>query len=168
MIIGEGNKMGNNIVNNYCSTMTSIIADTIKNYERNVAEIKRIEEELNDLNHEIELSSPKDLYKGYLMYKAIRELRIERRRCKEENELLADMYDYFNGQQGQAFKSKMQSIQGTSVKLQATQEARTYQPRQRNDLTITDKHSTATKPFQEMLDDFNKNKAYMKNGKLRR
>ena len=160
--------MGNNIVNNYCSTMSQIIADTIKNYERNVAEIKRIEEELNDLNHEIELSSPKDLYKGYLMYKAIRELRIERRRCKEENELLADMYDYFNGQQGQAFKSKIQQIQGNSMKIKDAQERRTYRPKQRDDLTCTDVRSEAHKPFEQMLKEFNESKAYIQNGKLRK
>lgn len=108
------------------------------------------------------------MYKGYLVYKAIRETRIRRRTAKEENELLKDIYDYFQSPQGQAFKSKIQSIQGNSARLRATQEQRTYQPRQRNDLTISNKHSTANKPFEEMLDDFNKNKAYMKGGKLRK
>ena len=157
-----------NIVNNYCSTVVTIYQDVIKNYERNLEVIKEAEDELNDLYHEAELSSPKDMYHGYLIYKAIRETRIRRRTAKEENELLKDMYEYLKSPAGQSFKSKMQSIQGASVKLRAAQEARTYQPRQRDDLTITDKHSSATKPFQEMLDDFNKNKAYMKNGKLRR
>ena len=78
------------------------------------------------------------------------------------------MYDYFTCQNGQAFKSKIQSIQGNSVKVRNAQEQRTYQPRQRSDLTITDKHSEANKPFEELLADFNKNKAYMSGGKLRR
>ena len=157
-----------NIVNNYSSTMVTIFQDVTKNYERNVEEIRRIEEELNDLNHEAELSEPKDMYKGYLLYKAIRELRIERRRCKEENELMKDMYEYFKSQQGQAFKSKIQQIQGSAAKLREVQERRTYVPRQRDDLTITDQHSTAHKPFEEMLREFKEPKVSTKNGKLRK
>ena len=155
-----------NIVNNYCSTVVTIFQDVKKNYENNLEIIKQTEEELNDLYHEAELSEPKDMYKGYLIYKSIRETRIRRRQAKEENELLKDMYEYLNSQSGQAFKTKMQSIQGSSAKLRAVQESRTYQPRQRNDLTITDKTSTAHKPFEQMLAEFNKEKAYMRGGKL--
>lgn len=157
-----------NIVNNYSSTIVTIFKDVVKNYETNLNIIKQTEEELNDLAHEAELSEPKDMYKGYLIYKAIRETRIRRRTAKEENELLKDMYDYFQSQQGQAFKSKIQSIQGNSAKLRATQETRTYKPRQRNDLTITNQHSDANKVFEDMIRDFNKNKATMRGGKLRK
>lgn len=160
--------MSNNIVNNYASTIVTIFKDVVKKYEDNLEVIKQAEEELNDLQHEIELSNPKDMYRGYLMYREIREIRIRRRTAKEENELLKDMYDYFVSQNGQTFKGKIQSIQGNSVKVRSLQEQRTYQPRQRNDLTITNKHSIATKPFEEMLNDFNKNKAYMSGGKMRR
>ena len=157
-----------NIVNNYSSSIVTIYQNVINTYERNLEIIKQTEEELNDLYHEAELSSPKDMYKGYLVYKAIRDTRIRRRTAKEENELLSDMYDYLKSPAGQSFKTKIQSIQGSAVKLRAVQESRTYQPRQRNDLTITDKHSTATKPFEQMLAEFNKNKPYMQGGKLRK
>ena len=157
-----------NIVNNYCSTVITIFQDVKKNYENNLEIIKQTEEELNDLYHEAELSEPKDMYKGYLIYRAIRDTRIRRRTAKEENELLKDMYEYLNSQSGQAFKTKIQSIQGSSAKLRATQESRTYQPRQRNDLTITDKHSNANKPFEQMLAEFNKTKVSMQGGKLRK
>lgn len=157
-----------NIVNNYSTTIVTIYQEVIRNFERNLEIIKQTEEELNDLYHEAELSSPKDMYKGYLVYKAIRDTRIRRRTAKEENELLSDMYDYLKSPAGQSFKSKIQSIQGSAVKLRAAQESRTYQPRQRNDLTITDKHATATKPFEQMLAEFNKNKPYMQGGKLRK
>lgn len=160
--------MANNIVNNYSTTIVTIYQDVKKNYERNLEIIKQTEDELNDLYHEAELSEPKDMYKGYLVYKAIRDTRIRRRTAKEENELLQDMYDYLMSPAGQSFKSKIQSVQGASVKLRATQEARTYQPRQRNDLTITDKHSTATKPFEQMLKEFSQTKVTMQSGKLRK
>ena len=124
-----------NIVNNYSSTMVTIFKDVVKQYEANIEIIKQAEDELNDLYHEAELSEPKDMYSGYLVYKAIKETRIRRRTAKEENELLKDMYEFFQSSQGQSFKSKIQSIQGNSVKLRAVQESRTYTPRQRNDLT---------------------------------
>lgn len=158
----------NNIVNNYCSTIVTMYQDVKRKFESNLEIIKQAEDELNDLYHEAELSDPKDMYKGYLVYKAIREARIRRRTAKEENELLRDMYEYFNSQAGQTFKGKIQSIQGASVKLRTIQESRTYQPRQRNDLTITDKHSTANKPFEQMLADFKKDKVTMQNGKFRK
>ena len=160
--------MDNNIVNNYSTTIVTIYQTVKKNFENNLEIIKQTEEELNDLYHEAELAEPKDMYKGYLIYKAIREARIRRRTAKEENELLKDMYDYLQSQSGQAFKTKIQSIQGNSVKLRATQASRTYQPRQRNDLTITDKHSSVHKPFEQMLAEFNKTKVSMQGGKLRK
>ena len=158
----------NNIVNNYCSTVVTIFQDVKKNYENNLEIIKNTEDELNDLYHECELADPKDMYNGWKMYRAIREVRIRRRNAKQENEILKDMYEYLNSQAGQTFKSKMQSIQGSSAKIQTAQESRTYQPRQRNDLTITDKHSTSTKPFEQMLKEFNQTKVSMQGGKLRK
>lgn len=157
-----------NIVNTYCSTMVTITTDIIKNYERNTENIKRIEDELNDIMHEVELSKPKDLYHGWIMYKTIRDLRIERRRCKEENELMKDMYEYFKSQQGQAFKTKIQQIQGSAAKLREVQEHRTYKPRQRDDLTCTGETSTAHKPFEEMLREFKQTKVTTQGGKLRK
>lgn len=157
-----------NIINNYSTTIVSIFQDVINNYERNLEIIKQAEEELMDLEHEIELSAPKDMYKGYLVYKEVRDVRIKRRKAKEENELLKDMYDYLKSQQGQSFKNKIQSIQGASVKLRDAQEHRTYIPRQRSDLTITNHTSVAHKPFEEMLSDFNKIKISSQNGKLRK
>lgn len=157
-----------NIINNYSTTIVSIFQDVINNYERNLEIIKQAEEELMDLEHEIELSAPKDMYKGYLAYKEVRDARIKRRKAKEENELLKDMYDYLKSQQGQSFKNKIQSIQGASVKLRDAQEHRTYIPRQRSDLTITNHTSVAHKPFEEMLSDFNKIKVSTQNGKLRK
>lgn len=157
-----------NIINNYSTTIVSIFQDVINNYERNLEIIKQAEEELMDLEHEIELSAPKDMYKGYLAYKEVRDVRIKRRKAKEENELLKDMYDYLKSQQGQSFKNKIQSIQGASVKLRDAQEHRTYIPRQRSDLTITNHTSVAHKPFDEMLSDFNKIKVSTQNGKSRK
>lgn len=157
-----------NIVNNYASTISTIYAEVIKNYENNLNSIKQIEGELQDLMHEIELSEPKNAAQGYKLYREIRELRIKRRTAKEEVELLRDLHEYLTSPQGQAFKSKIQSIQGNSVKLRAIQESRTYTPRRREDLTIVDKHSAKSKSFEDMLKDFKKTKVTMQGGKLRK
>lgn len=157
-----------NIVNNYSSTMITIMQSVVKDYERNLEIIKQAEEELTDLNHEAELSEPKDMYKGYLLYKSIREVRIRRRAAKEENELLKEMYEFFKSQTGQSFKTKIQQIQGGAAKLREIQEHRVYTPRQRSDLTCTEQTSTAHKPFEDMLAEFNKTKVTTKNGKLRK
>lgn len=157
-----------NIVNQYGSTIITIFTDVVKKYESNLEVIEQTDGELQDLYHEIELSNPKDMYHGYLMYKAIRDLRMRRRQAKNENEILRDMYDYVKSPNGQSVKGKMQSIQGNSVKVYDAQQRRTYTPRQRTDLSITDKTCEVNKPFEDLLKDFNANKATMKGGKMRK
>ena len=158
----------NNIVNNYCSTFIQIANDVVKKYESNVEVIKQTEEELTDVYHEIELGKPQDMYGGYKLYKQVKELRMRRRQAKDENDLLKDMYEYIKSQSGQSFKSKIQSIQGNSVKVYEAQSRRTYTPRQRNDLTITNKTCETIKPFEELMREFKKDKVTMQDGKLRK
>lgn len=157
-----------NIINNYSSTIISIFQNVIKTYESNIEIIKQTEGELTDIEHEIELSSPKNARDGYKLYKELREIRIRRRVAKDENQILKDTYEYFKSQQGQAFKNKIQQLQGGAAKLREVQEHRTYTPRQRNDLTCTEQTSTAHKPFEEMLKEFNKTKVSSQKGKLRK
>lgn len=160
--------MSNNIVNEYSTTIITIFQNVIKNYENNLDVIKQTEEELTDIEHEIELSAAKDMYKGYLLYKEIRELRLKRRCAKDENQLLKDMYDFLNTQQGQSFKNKIQQIQGAAAKIVKKQESRTYTPRRRSDLTVTDKTCEVVKPFEELMNEFKKVKVEVKKGKLRK
>jgi hypothetical protein len=68
------------------------------------------------------------------MYKTLRDARIRRRKAKEENELLREMYEFFQTQQAQTFKNQISKIQGNSKKLYETQKARTYVPRQLSNL----------------------------------
>ena len=155
-------------MNNYSTTIVTIFQSVIETYERDLEIIKETQDELVDLEHEIELSAPKNMYQGYLLYKAIRDARIRRRTAKQEAELLKDMYEFFTSQNGQSFKNKIQNIQGNSKKLQTIQEARTYTPRQRNDLTIENKHSEESQNFEEMLAEFKKVKPHFKGGKMRK
>lgn len=157
-----------NIVENYSTTIVTVYQNVIRAYERDIERIDEIQGELQDIEHEIELSPSKNMYEGYLLYKQIKDLRMERRRCKEEVEILKDMYEFFTSQVGKEFKNKIQRIQGDAAKLREVQERRVYTPRQRNDLTCTGKTSTAHKPFEELLKDFNQTKVTMQNGKLRK
>lgn len=158
----------NNIVNNYCSTLIQIATDVVKRYEDNEATIKQTEEELNDVYHEIELGKDQDLYGGYKLYRQVKDLRIKRRQAKDENALLKDMYEYIKSQPGQSFKSKIQSIQGSSAKVYEAQSRRTYNPRQRNDLTITNKTCEVNRQFEDLMREFKKEKVTMQGGKLRK
>lgn len=158
----------NNIINNYSSTFIQIFNDVVRKYESNIDIIKCTEEELNDVYHEIELGKKQDMYHGYLLYMQIKDLRMRRRQAKDENDLLKDMYDYIKSQSGQSFKSKIQSIQGNSVKVYEAQSHRTYTPRQRNDLTITDKTCVVNKPFEDLMKEFKQTKVSMQGGKLRK
>lgn len=163
------NKMAsNNIVNNYCSTLIQIATDVVKRYESNEDIIKQTEEELNDVYHEIELGKDQDLYGGYKLYRQVKDLRNKRRQAKDENSLLKDMYEYIKSQQGQSFKSKIQSIQGNSAKVYEAQSRRTYNPRQRNDLTITNKTCEVNRPFEDLMREFKQTKVTMQGGKLRK
>lgn len=157
-----------NTVVDYSNTIIDIFKDVAKRYESNIEIIKQTEDEINDINHEIELSSPKDMYHGYLMYKTLRDLRVRRRQAKDENEILSEMYFYITSQNGVEVKTKMQKIQGHAVETERKLNNRSYCPRQRSDLTITDVSPVSNKPFEQLMKEFKETKVTTKNGKLRK
>lgn len=157
-----------NIVVDYSTNIIDIFKDVVKRYQTNLEIIKQTEDELNDINHEIELSSPKDMYHGYLMYKTLRELRIRRRQAKDENDILYEMYCYITSQNGIEVKTKMQKLQGHAVETERKLNNRSYCPRQRSDLTITDVSPVSNKPFEQLMKEFKETKVTTKNGKLRK
>lgn len=68
--------------------------DVKSRYEGNLREIAEREAELQDLDHYAELHGDLDIRRGFALYKKIRDVRRERRKCKSENELLAPMYNW--------------------------------------------------------------------------
>ena len=157
-----------NIVGDYSTTIINIFKDVATRYENNLEIIKQTEDEINDINHEIELSSPKDMYHGYLLYKTLRDLRVRRRQAKDENEILSEMYFYITSQNGIEVKTKMQKLQGHAVETERKLNNRSYCPRQRSDLTITDISPVSNKPFEQLMKEFKETKVTTKNGKLRK
>ena len=157
-----------NIVVDYSTNIIDIFKDVVKRYQTNLEIIKQTEDGLNDINDEIELSSPKDMYHGYLMYKTLRELRVRRRQAKDENDILHEMYCYITSQNGIEVKTKMQKLQGHAVDTERKLNNRSYCPRQRSDLTITDVSPVCNKPFEQLMKEFKETKVTTKNGKLRK
>lgn len=157
-----------NIVVEYSTNIIDIFNDVVKRYQTNLEIIKQTEDEINDINHEIELSSPKDMYHGYLLYKTLRDLRVKRRKAKDENDILYEMYCYITSQNGIEVKTKMQKIQGHAVETERKLNNRSYCPRQRSDLTITDVSPVSNKPFEQLMREFKETKVTTKNGKLRK
>jgi hypothetical protein len=160
--------MANNIVNNYCSSIIQMYQSVVVNYELNQNIIRQAEEETQDLLHELELGNPKNAREGYLIYKQLREVRQRRRLAKDENNLLQNMYDYFKTQQGQSFKKEIQKIQGNAAREYEQQEKRQYIPKQRSDLTITDRTCQVNRPFEELMKEFKQTKISVQNGKMRK
>lgn len=157
-----------NTVVDYSNTIIDIFKDVATRYENNLEIIKQTEDEINDINHEIELSSPKDMYHGYLLYKTLRELRVRRRQAKDENEILSEMYFYITSQNGLEVKTKMQKLQGHAVETERKLNNRSYCPRQRSDLTITDVPPVCNKPFEQLMKEFKETRVTTKNGKFRK
>ena len=157
-----------NTVVDYSNTIIDIFKDVVTRYENNLDIIKQTEDEINDINHEIELSSPKDMYHGYLLYKTLRDLRVRRRQAKDENDILYEMYCYITSQNGIEVKTKMQKLQGHAVETERKLNNRSYCPRQRSDLTITDVSPVCNKPFEQLMKEFKETKVTTKNGKLRK
>ena len=61
-----------------------ILSDAAKRYKELEIELKRADEELMDILHEIELTKPVDLYKGWIFYRRIKNNRKKRRDIKDE------------------------------------------------------------------------------------
>ena len=155
-----------NIVGQYATTIAGIFAAVQSNYNLNCSILVQANEEINDLLHEIELSALKSAREGYFIYEELREARIRRRKAKEENELLQELYEFLQNQSG--FKNQLSKIHANSVKLFDLLSRRTYKPRQRTDLTIAENSDKPYKPFEEMLSAFKETEIRSHGGKLRK
>ena len=99
------------------------IQNMVSRYEGNKARIVEIENELQDIFHYLEYSSYKTVPNGYRLYRKIAELRKERRACKNENDLLQPIYEYFHATE---VLNRLSTVQGECGKLKYTIDARGY------------------------------------------
>ena len=101
----------------------SDVKDMIARFEGNKARVIAIEEELQDIYHYIEISTYKSVPIGYKLYRKLAELRRERRSCKNENDLLQPIYEYFHATE---VLNKLSHVQGECAKVKTTIDNRTY------------------------------------------
>lgn len=95
----------------------------VARFEYNKGRIVAIEAELQDLYHYIELSSFKTVPNGYKLYRKLAELRRERRSCKNENDLLQPIYEYFHATE---VLTKLAHVQGECAKVKSVIDNRSY------------------------------------------
>lgn len=101
----------------------SNIKAMVTKFESNKARIAEIENELLDIYHYIEISSFKTVPVGYKLYRKMAELRRERRACKNENDLLQPIYEYFHATE---VLNRLSNVQGECAKCKEAIDARTY------------------------------------------
>ena len=95
-------------------------------YDGNNLRLIEIEQEINDIEHYMEIGKYKNIKEGYRLYRKLAELRRERRACKNENDLLWPVYEHFHGTE---FLNKLTYVQGECSKVRNTVDARVYSVR---------------------------------------
>jgi hypothetical protein len=125
-------------VQKHVGAMISVFTEVIQRYEADQKLLQRLDDETQDLLHEIEISKPKNARDGYLIYKDLKDVRIRRREVKDELAQLAELYDFCT-KNSNGIKSRLQQIESSYVKTINKQRIREYFPRQRNNLTICNK-----------------------------
>lgn len=132
----------------YVCTLIDIIIDIKESCDFNFKQINKLDKELQDLLHEIELSKF-STNRGSDLAKEIQNIRSKRRKLKDENETLNYLYEYFvyehcvdgiscNKPFGQLL-SELGEIKNKINKKQKELDNRVYIPKVRKDLTIPTK-----------------------------
>lgn len=110
------------VIRSFVAQMKSMV---IK-YDTNKSRIQEIESELVDLYHYIEIAANQKVTDGYKLYRRMAELRRERRACKNENDLLWPVYQYFHATD---VLPKLANVQGEVAKVQSAIDMRVYSVR---------------------------------------
>ena len=102
------------------------IKSMTRKYEANKDRVIEIEREIVDIEHYMEISANKPLPQGYKLYRQLAELRRERRACKNENDLLQPIYDYFHATE---VLNRLSKVQGDCSKVKNAINERVFQAR---------------------------------------
>ncbi len=141
----------NNLANEYISNIISVFDSVRQIYETNQNTIKEVEGSELDLKHEVQLTNKKNARDGYKVYSTWYDMLVRRRKAKDENYILEELYNFF--EQNKDFKNRLSQIQGNVRKKFNSQLTRTYTPRQLTNLTCTKECSIVHKPFEDKLTD---------------
>ena len=105
------------------SEFVKAINSMVSRFEGNKNRISEIESEILDIEHYMELGNFKNVPDGYKIYRKLAELRRERRACKNENDLLLPVYQYFHATE---VLKRLSAIQGDCAKMRNTVDGRAY------------------------------------------
>lgn len=105
----------------------SVINDIPALYEQNDNEIIRLDAEYGDLTHLVEFTNFSSV-QGFRIVKRIKENRLKRRKCKDENNLIKGINEYIG--RSKSIFIDLHKIK-TEIRRQKTymEEQRTYNPR---------------------------------------
>jgi len=126
-----------NLARTNIETIADIMNRVIVDYELNEQVIRDTEGELMDLEHEIELSEARNAAEGYKLYKDLRDTRIRRRKAKNENAGMKELYQYFKSNDN--FKRGLKNVRSQVIQAYNTVENQEYKPRVRKNLHIAQK-----------------------------
>ena len=88
-----------------------------------------------DLLHQIEFKNY-NVCDGYKLYKELQEVRLERRRLKDENQVIHSAYEFIS--KDKKLISQLGNIQGVMKKIEEGQQNRVYKPRIKTELEIVE------------------------------
>ena len=94
------------ILKEFCSNVRGMLG----RYESNKERLSKLEQEMQDLLHYVEMSKNKNALDGFKLYKRLCDVRRERRSIKNEIDLLQPVYDLFHGTK---VLDQLTQVQGT-------------------------------------------------------
>lgn len=101
-----------------------------------VEDLNMVEQEIQDLLHEIELTRF-DVQRGYKLSKALQEARQRRRKLKEKMEVLRVLKEFVDN--NKQMKINLYKTLNSMQKTEENQGRRMYTPRVRDDITLADR-----------------------------
>lgn len=107
-------------------SFSASIREMLSRYDGNQMELQKLDNQMQDLLHYIEMSKDKKAPDGYKLYKQLRDIRRKRRACKNEIDLLKTVYDIFNGTD---LLNKLADALGKVRETKRVISARTYKVR---------------------------------------
>ena len=107
-------------------TFTRNVRGMIDRYEKNKERLIELEDSMQDVLHFAEMAEDKNGPNGFKLYKHIRDIRRERRQCKNEIDLLQPVYDMFHAT---TMLDRLSAIQGECGRIKRSIEAKGYSVR---------------------------------------
>lgn len=111
--------------------LRNTIRDIPKRFDYNVNEISKLEKEVIDLEHVIELTNF-NAAEGFKLAKQIQEARQKRRKLKDENEMILSLNRTLSNMKDHV--PQLDQVIGDIRKVKSNQENRSYKCRVRKDL----------------------------------